>query len=142
MLILKTICYILLVVIYVTLNVQPLKMSMYFWVPIIACSKLTSLYINSMTNRFVQVRWKRILDIMLPIRTSSLCEYILVESLVYFSSLHPIFASLFCSSLLSIFQAYILALRVYFSLSNLYKIQTDRQIDTESQYLYYKTPVG
>ena len=46
---------------------------------------------------------------------SSLRESILVESLVYFSSLHPRFASLFQSSLLSIFQAYILASRVYFS---------------------------
>ena len=52
---------------------------------------------------------------MLPVRTSLLCGSILVESLVYLSSLHPRFVSLFYSSLLSIFQAYILALRVYFS---------------------------
>ena len=36
-------------------------------------------------------------------------------SLVKFSRLHPLFASLFRSSLLSIFQSYILASRVYFS---------------------------
>ena len=52
---------------------------------------------------------------MLPIRTSLLCESSLVESLVYFSSLHPQCASQFQSSHLSIFRAYILALRVNFS---------------------------
>ena len=52
---------------------------------------------------------------MLPVRTSSLCGSILVESLVYLSRLHPRFASPFYLSLLSIFQAYIIALQVYFS---------------------------
>ena len=47
--------------------------------------------------------------------TSSSCESILAQSLVYFSSLPPRFASLFQSSLLSNFQAFILASRVYFS---------------------------
>ena len=118
---------------------------MYFWVPSITCPKLKSLYINYMTNGFVPVVQKKILDIMLPVRTSSLrdsilvdslvyfssyfcqvsclffeptsslCESILVKSLVYFSSLHLRLASLCQLSLLSIFRAYILALRVYFS---------------------------
>ena len=47
--------------------------------------------------------------------TSSICEAILVKSLVYFWRLHPRFASLFQSSLLSIFHAYILDSQVYFS---------------------------
>ena len=125
---------------------------MYFWVPIIACTHLTLLYINYTTNIFVPVVRKRILDIMLLLRTSSLreffksiilsifqsyilasrvnfsrvsCiffeptsslhEFILVQSLVYFFSLHPRFVSLFQSSLLYIFQSYILALLVYFN---------------------------
>ena len=49
------------------------------------------------------------------LRIYLVCESILVDSLIYFSSLHPRFASLFQSSLLYIFRAYILALRVYFS---------------------------
>ena len=114
-LILKTIFHILLVVIYVILNFKPLQKCMYFWVPRIACTKLTLLYINYTTNGFVPVVQKRILDIILPARTSSLREYILVKSLVYFSGLHPRFASIFQSIVLSIFQAYILALQVYFS---------------------------
>ena len=111
----KTIFLIFLVVIYVTLNGKPLKKCMYFWVPIIACPNLTSLYINYTTNRFVPVVRKRILDIMLPLITSSLRESYLVNSLVYFSSLHHRLTSLFHSSLLYIFHAYILASRVYFS---------------------------
>ena len=67
-----------LVVIYVTLNVKPPKKCMYFWVPIIACPKLTSLYINYTTNEFVPVVRKRILDILLSVTTSSLREYFLV----------------------------------------------------------------
>ena len=47
--------------------------------------------------------------------TSLLRESILVESFVYFSSLHTSFASLFQSSLLYIIESYILASRVYFS---------------------------
>ena len=69
----------------------------------------------SRRNGFVPVVRKRILDIMLPVRTSLLRKSFLVESLVYFSSLRPRFASLFQLSLLYIFRAYILALRVYFS---------------------------
>ena len=113
---------------------QTLEKCMYFWVPSIACTNLTSLYINYTTNGFVPVVQKMILDVMLPVRTSLLCESFLVESLVYLSSLHPRFVSLFqsgllyifssrhpCltslfqSSLLYIFQAYILASRVYFN---------------------------
>ena len=88
---------------------------MYFWVPITVCPKLTSFYVNYVTNGFIPVVQKRILDIMLPVRTSSLPVFVLVKSLVYFSILHPRSASLFQSSLLSIFRAYILASRVYFS---------------------------
>ena len=47
--------------------------------------------------------------------TPLLQESTLAESLVYFSSLHPRFASLFYLSPLSIFQAYILASQLYFS---------------------------
>ena len=81
---------------------------------------------NYMTNGFVPVVRKWILDIILPIRTSSFHEFILVESLglffnptsslrksilveslVYFLNLlHPCFASLFQSSLLFIFRVY------------------------------------
>ena len=61
---------------------------MQFWVPSIASFKLTTLYINYSTNGFVQVVWKRIPNIMLPVRT-------------------PLrFVSLFYSILLYIFQAY------------------------------------
>ena len=98
-----------------TLTVKPLKNFMCFWVPRISCTKINSLYINYMTNSFVPVVRNRILDMMLPVITSSLRAYFLVDSLVYFSSLHPRFASLLQSSLLSIFRANILASRVYFS---------------------------
>ena len=117
----ETIFHILLVVICITLNVKPLKKCMYLWVPSIVCPKLTSLYINYMTNGFVPVVQKRILDIFSWVsclffkHTSSIFEYILVESLIYFLSVHPRFASLFKSSFLSIFWSYILDLRVYFS---------------------------
>ena len=47
--------------------------------------------------------------------TTLLRECILVESLVYFLSLHPCFVSIFQLSLLTIFQAYIIASQVYFS---------------------------
>ena len=90
-----TIFHILLVVVYVNLNVKPLKKFKKFWVPSISCLQLTLLYINYMTKKFIPVVRKSILGIMLPVRTSSLCESILVESLVYFSSLHPRFANLF-----------------------------------------------
>ena len=98
-LILKTIFRILLVLIYFTLNVKPLKQCMYFWIHSISCPKLTSLYINYTTNGFVPVVQERILDIMLPKRTSSPREYFLVESLVYFSSINPRFATLFYSNI-------------------------------------------
>ena len=114
-LILKTIFLILLVIIYVNLNIKPLKKCVYFWVPIIVCPNLTSLYIHYTTNGFVPVVRKMILHIMFPVRTSSILKYILVQPLVYFSILNPCFASLFQSSILSIFLTYILALRVYFS---------------------------
>ena len=90
----------ILVVIYGTLTVKPIKEFMYFWVPSIAFPKLMSLYIHYKTNTSVSVVQESIIDIML---TSSLRETILVKSLVYFSSLYPCFASLFDSSLLSIF---------------------------------------
>ena len=109
-----------------SLNVKPLKKCMYFWVPSIACPKLTSLCINYTTNGFVPVVRKSILYIMLPVRTSSIRKSILVDSLVYFSSLHPRFASIFQSSLLSIFQAYILASRVYFSRVEINRTQAGR----------------
>ena len=115
LLILKTSFHIFLVVIYVTLTVKPLKNFMYFWVPSIACPKLTSLYINNTNHEFIPVVQKRILDIMLPIRISLPREFILVESLVYFSILHPRFASLFQLSLFSILRDYILASGVNFS---------------------------
>ena len=57
---------------------------MYFWVPSFACPKLTSLYINYVTYGSVKVARKKILDIMLPVITSSLHDFILVKSLVYF----------------------------------------------------------
>ena len=91
-----------------TLTVKPLKNFTYFWVRSIACPKLTSNYINYTTNVFVPVVWKRILDIMLPVITSSLCESILVKYLFHFSILHPRFASIFYSILLYIFQASLL----------------------------------
>ena len=74
---------------------------MYFWVPNIACPKLTPLYINYTTNGFVPVVRKSLLDIMLPERrinqssllsieiidpTYSLRKSILVESLVHFQA--------------------------------------------------------
>ena len=55
-------------VIFVTLNIKPIKKCVYFWVPIIYCTKLKLLYINHTTNGFVPVVQKRILDIMLPVR--------------------------------------------------------------------------
>ena len=87
---------------------------MSFWVPHISCHSLTSLYINYMTNGFVPVVRKRILYIMLLVRTPSLRESTLVKSLVYFSSLHPRFTSLFQLIPLYIFQAHILASQVHF----------------------------
>ena len=86
--------HIVLVVIHVNLNVKPLKKEMNLWVLIIACPDSTSLYMNYMNNRFIPVVQKRILDIMLPVRTLTLCESILVDSLVYFFCLHPHFASI------------------------------------------------
>ena len=94
---------------------------MYVWVPSVVCPKLTPLYINYMTNGFVSVVWKRIVGFFSRVSclffkpTSLLHKSILVGSLIYFSSLHPHFVSLLLSSLLSIFWAYILASRVYFS---------------------------
>ena len=90
----ETIIHILLIVIYATLNVKPLKKCMYFWVSSISCPNLTLLYINYMTNGFVPVVPKRILDIMLRVRVSLLRESILVDFLVYFLSLHPYFRSI------------------------------------------------
>ena len=110
--------HMILVVIYVTLNVKPLKKCMYFWVPSIDCPRWTPVYINYMANRFVSVVWKRIIDIMIPVKIinySSLLSLDRDALLVYFSSLHPRFVSLFQLSLLSDFKAYILALWVYFS---------------------------
>ena len=74
---------------------KPLKRCMYFWFPRIACINITLLYINYTTNGFLPVVQKRILDIMLPGRTSLLRESFLVGSLVYISSLYPRFANLF-----------------------------------------------
>ena len=116
---------------------------MYLWVPIIACPKLTLLYINYTTNIFVPVLRKRILDIMLPvsriIQSILLSEmlrlfnffrsYILALRLFFsrvsciFSSLHPRFASLFQSSILSIFQSYILTQLVVFFLAYIFASQ-------------------
>ena len=63
--------------------------------------------------------------------TSSLYKSILFESLVYFLSLHPYFASEFQLGLLYIFQAYVLALRgVYFSLVKLNYTQAGRDTVT------------
>ena len=76
-------------------NVKALKKCMYFWVPIISCSNLTLLYINPKTNGIVPVVQTSILDIILLVKSSLLCEYFLVESLVYFSILHHRFTSLF-----------------------------------------------
>ena len=89
---------------------------MQFQIAIITCPDLNQFNINLMNNEFVPVVRKRIIDIMIPVRTSLLCEYILIESLVYFSILNPCFVILFQWSLLFIFQAYILSLRLYFSL--------------------------
>ena len=102
------------VVIYVTLSVKLLKKFLYSWVPRIACTKLLSLYINYTTNGFISVIRKRILYTMLPVRTSPLRESIVVDYLVYFSSLHILFASLFKSKLFSIFQAFVLTSWYYF----------------------------
>ena len=88
----------------------------FFGYPALPVPKLTSLYINDKPIRLVSVVRKRILDIMFPVRTSSLHESILVESLVYFSRLHPRFARPFQTSILSIFGPYIFVLQVYFSL--------------------------
>ena len=147
----KTSFHIFFVVIYVTLNVKTLKKFMYFWVPSIYCPKLTSFISN--TELIDLYKWhekdywyyassKDILDLQVYFSsvsclfsrpTSSLCTFILGESLVYFSILHsrfttilvesivyfsilnPCSVSLFYSSILSIFWAYILALRVHFS---------------------------
>ena len=96
---------------------------MHFRIPIIACLKLTPLYINCTTNIFLQVVKIRILDIMLPVininqlilsiyrcfacllfnATSLLRESILVDSLVYFLSMHLRFANLFQLILLSVY---------------------------------------
>ena len=110
----ETIFHIISVYIYVTLNVKPLKKCMYFWVSRIACTSSTLLYINYTTNGFVPVVWKSIIWCYASSKnilslwvyfsrvsclffepTSSLLEYILVKSLVYFWSLYPRFTSLF-----------------------------------------------
>ena len=100
----ETIIHVFLFVISVFLNVKPLKQCMYFWVPSIAFPKLELLYINYTINIFVPAVQKKILDIMLPVRTSLLHKSILVEYLVYFSSLNPCFASLFSQAPCNIFE--------------------------------------
>ena len=126
MLILETSFHIFLAVIYVTLNVKTLKNFMYFWLPRIACTKLMLLCINYTTNAIIAMLSKRILGIMLPVRTSLLCEFILVKFLVYFSIPHPRFVSLFKSSLLYIYLSCILASQVCFSQVKLNRTQSGR----------------
>ena len=56
---------------------------MYFWVPILhVASERQSISIIR-SNIFIPVVRKKILDIMLPVRTPLLWEFILVESLAY-----------------------------------------------------------
>ena len=100
---------IFLVAIYVNLNVKPLKKCMYCWEPIITHPKLTLLYINYTTNVFVPVVNASLCFLRSYIVASKiyffwfsclffkpislLRESILFKSLVYFSILHPRFAS-------------------------------------------------
>ena len=90
--------HIILVVIYVTLHVKPLKKCIYFWVPIIACPKLT--FFLSITQLTYSYQWfqRMILDIILPLGSMNKSSLLSLEILSF-----------------SIFWAYILVLRVYFS---------------------------
>ena len=86
-----------LVVIYVSLNAKPLKECMYFWLSTIACTKLNLLYIHYTNNGLIPVVQKRIIYIMVRVRRINLSIILFLEIIF-----------------LSIFQAYTLALRVYF----------------------------
>ena len=110
-----------------TLNVKPLKKVMYFWLPRIAYPKLTPLCINYKTNALISVLQKRILYIMLPVRTSSLCESILVESFFFLLCPHTCFVILFKSSLLYFYLVCILSKRVCFSRVKLNRTKSGRQ---------------
>ena len=88
----------LLVVVYVALNAKLLNKCIYFRVPRMSYPKLMPLCINYRTDVLVSVVRKSIIDIMLAVRRINYSSLLSLEMLC-----------------LSIFQSYILALRVYLS---------------------------
>ena len=94
----ETVFRMLLVVVYVALNAKLLNKCIYFRVPRMSYPKLMPLCINYRTDVLVSVVRKSIIDIMLAVRRINYSSLLSLEMIC-----------------LSIFQSYILALRVYLS---------------------------